>query len=283
MPWAGLFHLQTRSRGTRASPASPFSPGRARADAGRRLQQGARCCAASDLGSLGCTPTGLLDNLVGYWRLDDSAGSTVAFDSSGRGNQGALARPRYERRMGRRALAGSARDRAHRLGAGRALALHRLDLGPSDASAPGSTSKGSITSSDIFGTALSRQVGTSVDQHYHLSVSMDGRPTLFIATVSGYVSPQANPTSMRTWIHLAGVYDGTMVRFYVDGAEVASAALTGTFVPDTTPIILGGNGNDASGVPTELFPGRIDELMLYARALSAAEIRQLAAGVLFRT
>lgn len=45
------------------------------------------------------------------------------------------------------------------------------------------------------------------------------------------------------------------------------------------PVILG--GNDASGVPTELFPGRIDEVMLYARALSAAEIGQLAAGALF--
>ena len=57
--------------------------------------------------------------------------------------------------------------------------------------------------------------------------------------------------------------------------------ITGTIPADTTPVILGGNGNDASGVPTELFPGRIDELMLYARALSAAEIAKLAAGALF--
>ena len=50
---------------------------------------------------------------------------------------------------------------------------------------------------------------------------------------------------------------------------------------DSTPVILGGNGNDASGVPTELFPGRIDELMLFSRALGADEIAQLAAGAAF--
>jgi hypothetical protein len=43
----------------------------------------------------------------------------------------------------------------------------------------------------------------------------------------------------------------------------------------------GGNGNDASGVPTELFPGRVDELMSCARALSATEIAPLPAGALF--
>jgi hypothetical protein len=249
-------------------------------DAG--YNQAPDACAASDLGSLGCAPAGLLDNLVGYWRLDDGPGSAVALDSSGRNNQGIL------RNLDTSAAWVAGRSQ----GALRIAHTGWVQVAPSPSIDSISDQvtlsawvnlESSITSSDIFGTALSRQVGTTVDQHYHLSVSMDGRPTLFIATVSGYVSPQGNPTSMRTWIHLAGVYDGTMVRFYVDGAEVASAALTGTFVPDTTPIILGGNGNDASEVPTELFPGRIDELMLYARALSAAEIGQLAAGVLFRT
>ena len=34
-------------------------------------------------------------------------------------------------------------------------------------------------------------------------------------------------------------------------------------------------------MPTELFPGRLDEVMLYHRALSAAEIGRLYAGALF--
>jgi hypothetical protein len=86
---------------------------------------------------------------------------------------------------------------------------------------------------------------------------------------------------MGTWTHIAGTYDGAAARLYVNGVEAASKPLTGAVAADTTPVILGGNGNDASGVPTELFPGRIDELMLYARALGPSEIAALAAGALF--
>src|SRR6476646_8852759 len=41
-------------------------------------------------GGLGCVPPGLLDDLIGYWPLDDGPGSTVARDVSGRGNDGTL-------------------------------------------------------------------------------------------------------------------------------------------------------------------------------------------------
>jgi len=141
--------------------------------------------------------------------------------------------------------------------------------------------EGPTVAPDNFSTALSRQIGTGENQYYHLSLFFDGRPTLFITTDVGYVSPGGTAVPMNTWVHLAGTYDGTTARLYVNGAQVASDPLTGTFAHDRTPVILGGNGNDASGVPTELFPGRIDELMLYARALSAGEIAQLAAGATF--
>ena len=82
-----------------------------------------------------------------------------------------------------------------------------------------------------------------------------GRPNLFITTETGYKMPIAADSVPRdTWVHLAGVYDGATARLYVNGAEVASAPLTGRFARDTTPVILGGNGNNESGVPTELFP-----------------------------
>ena len=238
-------------------------------------------CATGDAGPPGCPPTGLLDNLVGYWRLDDGTGSTVAFDSSGRGNEGTL----------------HGLDASTAWVAGRsqgALAIAHtgwVQVAPSpsiDAITDHITVsawvnlEATITSTDGWATALSRQTGTSTDQHYHLSIHDDGHPALFLITVSGFALIfGTDMPPMGAWTHLAGVYDGAVARLYVNGAEVASQALTGNFGADTTPVILGGNGNDASGVPTELFPGRIDELMLYARALSATEIGQLAAGALF--
>src|SRR4051812_25276036 len=46
----------------------------------------------ADGGAPGCVPPGLLDDLVGYWRLDDGTGSAVAHDWSGRANDGTLMR-----------------------------------------------------------------------------------------------------------------------------------------------------------------------------------------------
>jgi hypothetical protein len=238
-------------------------------------------CATGDAGVPGCTPTGLLDNLIGHWRLDDGAGSTVAYDSSGRGNEGTL-----------RGL-----DANTAWVAGRSQGA--LDIGHAGwvqvAPSPSIDSiearvtlsawvnlEGPISASDIWATALSRQIGTTIEQHYHLSLIMDGRPSLFIMTVAEWTLIQAaDPAPTGAWTHLAGVYDGAAARLYVNGVEVASQALTGSFAADTTPVILGGNANDGSGVPIELFTGRIDELMLYARALTPAEIAQLAAGALF--
>ncbi len=199
-------------------------------------------------------PVGLLDNLVGHWRLDDGAGSTAAFDSSGQGNDGVVhgldANTAWVAGRSQGAL-----DTAH-------AGWVQVARSPSiDAIVDRVTVsawmdlQGTISAPDNFGTALSRQIGTSEDQHYHLSLFL-GRPTLFITTEQGYVAPGApDPAPRDTWIHLAGVWDGATARLYVNGAEVASEPLAGSFAPDTTPVILGGNGNNASGVPTELFPG----------------------------
>lgn len=89
----------------------------------------------------------------------------------------------------------------------------------------------------------------------------------------------ANPVPPQQWTHLAGTYDGTVARLYVNGILVDSDPVTGEFGPDTTPVILGGNGN--GNMISERFPGRIDEIVLYNRALDASEIGQLAAGVPF--
>jgi hypothetical protein len=87
------------------------------------------------------------------------------------------------------------------------------------------------------------------------------------------------PAAARRWIHLAGTYDGSRATLYVNGNEVASSPISGGFALDTTPVILGGNGNEAD--TTERFPGSIDEIALYNRALSPQEIRALATAVDF--
>jgi chitodextrinase len=73
---------------------------------------------------------------------------------------------------------------------------------------------------------------------------------------------------VNTWTHLAVTYDGTMLRLYVDGLEVASRAVSGSIVTSTGALRIGGHTNRA-----EYFQGRIDEVRIYNRALTAGEIQ----------
>jgi large repetitive protein len=226
-----------------------------------------------------CVPPGLLDDLIGYWRLDDGAGNASVRDGSVWGNDGVL-----------RGLDATASWLPGRAGTSLEIAAERWAVVAPSTSLDAIVDRLTIAAWVYldgtiieWATAASRQLGATVEQHYHLSLDPGARPHLFTTTGNGRLGSIVAPAPIpsRTWTHLAGTYDGERIVLYVDAVEAASFPIGGTFTPDETPLILGGNGNDAGNVPTELFPGRIDEIMLYRRALSAAEIAQLHAGVLF--
>jgi hypothetical protein len=55
-------------------------------------------------------------------------------------------------------------------------------------------------------------------------------------TTSGTVSLPLN-----TWTHLAATYDGTALRLYVDGVQVASRPVSGSLAASSNPLRIGGN------------------------------------------
>jgi hypothetical protein len=80
------------------------------------------------------------------------------------------------------------------------------------------------------------------------------------------------------WHHVAAVYDGSTPsrQIYVDGTqEAALAADTGTWQTDPGPLTIGGE-SDASPEQEQYFDGRIDDVRVYDRALSASEVAALA-------
>ena len=226
----------------------------------------------------GCFPPELFDGLVGYWRLDETEGTTAKDSSEGR-NPGRL--------VGLNPA--TAWVAGHAAGGLSVQAGGYVEVLPS-ASLDSITTQVTVSGWGYlqgtvmdYATIASREIGSTIDQHYHISINTDETPTLFIASDADMVRlTTPTPVTRSTWVHIAGTYDGTIARLYVNGQHVAAEPLAGPIKADTTPFILGGNGNGMS-TPTELFPGRIDEVMLYRRALTPVEIAQLHDGALFQT
>jgi beta-lactam-binding protein with PASTA domain len=77
------------------------------------------------------------------------------------------------------------------------------------------------------------------------------------------------------WHHVAGTFDGTNFLLYVDGNLVASRIRRGSMEVGTTPLVIGNNDNRRRG-----FHGAMDDIVVWSRALSGAEILARFAGPL---
>ena len=73
------------------------------------------------------------------------------------------------------------------------------------------------------------------------------------------------------WYHVAYTFDGSTHRLFVNAAEVGSSTEAS---PTGTPTVVR-FGNFGS-VTSQLYTGRLDDVRLYDRVLSAAELTALA-------
>jgi hypothetical protein len=219
-------------------------------------------------------PSSLSNGLVAYYRLDDAVDSATAKDSSGNGNHAAL-----------RGVAP-----AQAWVQGKLSTAVQLP-GGAWLQAPDSPSLNTITRSltiaawinrDAYAkyeTVLSRQYMTTSSEHYGLFFDDSGKLTAWMYnTAQVQVCTDATASPDQQWIHVAFTYDGTTGRIYRNGAEVCAAAKASPPRADTRPLIIGGNPMDGTDTAGYLFHGRLDEVLLYSRALGADEIARLAKG-----
>ena len=72
---------------------------------------------------------------------------------------------------------------------------------------------------------------------------------------------------LNTWTHVAMSYDGSNIKIYANGVLTGIAPQTGNIAPSTSPLWLGGDP-----LHGQHFHGLIDEVRVYNRALTEAEI-----------
>jgi hypothetical protein len=102
------------------------------------------------------------------------------------------------------------------------------------------------------------------------SIQFNG-PQLEFTTIRGTTrrrvqAPAAAVVAGQTY-HVVGTFDGTTQRLYVNGVQVASGSFPGAINANTKSVVLG-----SWETATEFLAGRIDDVAVYARVLTPAQI-----------
>jgi regulation of enolase protein 1 (concanavalin A-like superfamily) len=197
------------------------------------------------------TVSGATNGLVGAYGLNEGTGTTVT-DNSGNGRTGTIAGGSW--------VAGRF---------GQALSLNGTS---SDVTFPDVDLTGSFT---VMGWMQTRSLYTNTCGSFVMKAFDYGfeicNGNLLARIGSGtnwntYAMRTLSSADLNVWKHVAMTFNGTTVRLFLDGVEVASA--TGTHGSNNNPLLFG-RWTPAS----EYWNGLVDEVRIYSRALSSSEVQ----------
>ena len=196
--------------------------------------------------------------LVAAYGFDEGVGSSVA-DASGSGNGGTISGASWTTGRFGGALSFNGTNNWVTVPDANSLDLTRFTI--SAWVKPASTQSGWRT------VALKEKTNGLAYALYANGVSPSAPAVWIDAGSEVGTGTGASALPAGVWSYVTGTYDGSALRLYVDGVLKATRNTTGTIAATTGPLRIGGNA-----VWTEWFNGALDEIRIYNRALSAAEI-----------
>ena len=102
---------------------------------------------------------------------------------------------------------------------------------------------------------------------------VEGRDSvLWRVAAPGRIEIQSSTLKRNRWYHIVGVYDGTEVRFYLDGELDQTQSGKGTLGSADSALTIGG---DAPVGGRSRFVGMIDDVVILDRVLTEAEIEEI--------
>lgn len=222
-------------------------------------------------------PTGL----AAYWPLNDGSG-TAAYDQSGNGDNGTLL------------YAGSGSLPIWSAGKVGQVSLY---FNPATTSQEQYVQASPVNVPATSGSALSVAMwinpnasqtgqgfflrnGVGSDENYGLNLTgpTGGYYSLLFSGYTGSftsVTVASNAIPATTWSYLVIVFtQNTSVQTYLNGTLLGTTSYPYINAVATTHLNFGGN----SGSPVQTFNGYLDDVRIYSRALSAAEVKALYAA-----
>ena len=115
-------------------------------------------------------------------------------------------------------------------------------------------------------TIVNKESSTN-GSYYLYANTTNNRPAAEVSVNGEQILYGPSKVPDNAWTYVAMTYDGSTQRIFIAGKQVASRSLSGAIANSTSPLRIGGNS-----IWGEYFKGRIDEVRIYNRALTATEI-----------
>ena len=200
--------------------------------------------------------------IVGQWLLDETSG-TVAKDTSGNGNDGEIiGKANWVNGKFGKALELDGTSTGLKVAPGLALKNFTAVLWVNSGKDWGKTRTELWCGSQTYGDAVLIRGDDRADWK-------KGEAMLHWTDGAAWHAIGSGKLESKTWYHLAGTFNGSTLKFYVDGKLVGQKdSKIGTGANDT---FIGCHPN-----PTNYFQGMIDEVAIFDDALEDVEISKIA-------
>ena len=215
-------------------------------------------------------------DLLAWWKFDDGTG-TIAVDSSGNGNDGVFIQdPEWVAGKFGSGLLFDGQG-------GERVSLGGLDIPSGQMTITCWFKANNLDTPGQDPRMVSKAFGGSGNDHiWMFSSSRQGGEKLLrlrLKTNDGQQTSEikAGTFEVGEWIHGAIWWDGTDMKIYKNGEEVGTLAKGGTSVA-LDPAVQGAIGNQPIGAENRPFDGIIDDVRIYTKALTEAELAEVMAG-----